>query len=66
MSRPPEPQLLKEKKPVLSKADKYLGWAYFCPHCKTFQCFGFGSCTKCHGEIDWANEVDYEGEVHWN
>lgn len=29
MNRPPEPPLLKEKKPVLSKSDKYLGWAYF-------------------------------------
>ena len=66
MSRPPEPQLLKEKKPVLSKADKYLGLAYFCTHCKTLQCTGKGPCTKCGGEIDWSKRVSYEGEVYWN
>lgn len=64
MNRPPKPPLL--KKPVLVKSDKYLGYAFFCPHCKTFQCLGYGPCTKCHVEIDWSNEVDYEGEVNWN
>lgn len=53
------------KKPVLVKLDRILGHAFFCPHCKAFQCSGKGKCTKCGGEIDWENEQKYEGKVRW-
>lgn len=57
MNRPPEPPLLKYKKPVPIKPDKHLGYALFCPHCKTFQYFGCGRnmCT-CFAEGDFVIE----------
>lgn len=50
---------------ILVRVDNELGYAYFCPHCKTFQCIGQGPCTKCGGEIDWEHEKPYEGRVKW-
>lgn len=50
---------------ILQKQDKELGWAYFCPHCKTFQCSGHGRCDKCGGKIDWKNPKRYTGRVKW-
>lgn len=50
---------------ILQKQDKELGWAYFCPHCKIFQCSGHGRCDKCGGKIDWKNPKRYAGRVKW-
>lgn len=52
-------------KPILWKYDKELGIAYFCPHCKVFQCSGQGPCDKCGGKINWDKEEKYEGRVKW-
>lgn len=52
--------------PVLWKYDTELGIAYFCPHCKTFQCAGSGACTVCGGEIEWDKRIKYRGKVFWN
>lgn len=46
------------------------GWnsctiAYFCPHCKKFQCTGKGPCTECGGDIDWSKRQEYKGKVNW-
>ena len=51
--------------PVLWKYDNELGYAYFCPHCKAFQCTGQGPCTVCGGDIDWSKEQKYDGKVRW-
>lgn len=51
--------------PTLWKEDIELGIAYFCPHCKVFQCSGKGQCTKCSGEIDWNRKIQYLGKVKW-
>lgn len=53
------------KKPILIKRDRKLGYAYFCPHCKSFQCLGEGHCTVCGKLIDWTHSVPYEGRVRW-
>lgn len=52
--------------PVLWKYDRELGIAYFCPHCKSFQCAGSGACTVCGGEIEWEKRTEYNGKVFWN
>lgn len=52
--------------PVLWRYDTELGIAYFCPHCKTFQCVGSGACTVCGGEIEWDKRIKYNGKVFWN
>ena len=52
-------------KPILIKPDRELGYAYFCPHCKSFQCLGEGPCTVCGKLIDWTHSVPYEGRVRW-
>lgn len=52
--------------PVLWKYDGELGIAYFCPHCKVFQCTGKGNCTKCKGKIDWKISRKYTGRTYWN
>ena len=49
--------------PVLWKYDNDLGIAYFCPHCKVFQCTGKGPCTECGGYIDWSRTQRYDGKV---
>ena len=51
--------------PVLWKEDNELGIAYFCPHCKVFQCTGKGPCTECGGKIDWKKKQKYLGKVKW-
>lgn len=51
--------------PVLWKYASELGIAYFCPHCKTFQCAGSGACTECGVAIDWKNQEEYKGKVKW-
>lgn len=51
--------------PVLWKEDSELGIAYFCPHCKLFQCRGKGPCTACGGNIDWSKKQRYDGKVRW-
>lgn len=53
------------KKPILIKRDRKLGYAYFCSHCKSFQCLGKGDCTVCGNSIDWTRSVPYEGRVRW-
>ena len=56
---------MKEKLPILWKEDKELGIAYFCPHCKQFQCTGKGTCTECGGNINWDKRIKYSGRVKW-
>lgn len=53
------------KKPILIKKDRELGYAYFCSHCKSFQCIGYGPCTVCGILIDWESSIPYEGRVKW-
>lgn len=50
---------------ILIKSDRELGWAYFCPHCKTFQCVERDACSKCGGKLDWKNIKPYLGRVKW-
>ena len=54
-----------EELPVLYKEDRELGYAYFCPHCKKFQCTGKESCTQCGGRINWKKSTPYFGRVKW-
>ena len=54
-----------EAVPVLWKEDKELGIAYFCPHCKIFQCTGRGPCTECEGNIEWNKKQRYKGVVRF-
>lgn len=50
---------------ILWKYDKDLGWAYFCPNCKTFVCSG-EICDKCGYELNWDNKIEYKGKVKWD
>nr|WP_315022933.1 hypothetical protein [uncultured Aminipila sp.] len=51
--------------PVLWKYDKELGWAYFCPHCKTLIMMEEDTCPHCGGSTDWSRTQQYTGKVKW-
>ena len=65
MNRMKENKTCSEELPVLCKEDRELGYAYFCPHCKKFQCTGEESCTQCGGRINWKKSTPYFGRVKW-
>lgn len=55
--------------PLLVKEDAELGYAFFCPRCKTWEHTGglFGDrCRQCGQLLDYkASRTEYHGKVRW-
>lgn len=51
---------------LLMKLDSELGYAYFCPNCKSFLCDEVRYCRFCGQSLDWdAEKIPYTGKVKW-